>query len=117
MFLKAQKRTCAAPGGGGVSSFSSRCAPKLSNTCIHVQKTLFIKLTVEDENTCVTVNWTENIPAADCVLIINKRQIKSLSALNRRMFVALIRNKEGDILIVKTMLFYLIFDYSIYVVG
>ncbi len=46
-----------------------------------------------------------------------KAQKRTCAAPGGRTFVALIRNKGGDILIVKTMLFYFTFDYSISVVG
>ncbi len=44
------------------------------------------------------------------------KDIKSLTALHRRSFVALIRNKGSLILTVKTTLFYFTFDYSISIV-
>ncbi len=75
------------------------------------------------ENTCVTVNWIRGalkvtagyIPAPTGCLILNQttKDRKSLTALHRRSFVALTRNKGSLILTVKTMLFYFTFDYSI----
>ncbi len=54
-----------------------------------------------------------------CLILIKqqKTKTKSLSALHRRSFVALIRNKGSLILTVKTTLFYFTFDYSISIVG
>ncbi len=60
------------------------------------------------------------IPAPTVCLILIKQQktkTKSLAALHRRSFVALIRNKGSLILTVKTTLFYFTFDYSISIVG
>ncbi len=113
--------------------------PKWSNTCkkLSMRRLVIIHVIVgyvinkckrvEVENTCVTVNWihatlkvtASYIPAATvCFILIIKQQktnSKSLSALDWRTFVALIRNKESLILTVKTMLFLLyigLFNFS-----
>ncbi len=119
-------------------NFRASCACKRSNTrkhtvCVKTQHLVIIHVnlhgscnkwtyTVENENTCVTVNWIRAalkmtvgyIPAAIVCLILIKRQktnSKSLSPLDRRTFVALTGNKGSLILTVKTMLFYFTFNY------
>ncbi len=58
------------------------------------------------------------IPAPTvCLILIKQQKTKSLTALHRRSFVALIRNKGSLIITVKTTLFYFTFDYSISIVG
>ncbi len=74
--------------------------------------------TDETENTCV--NWIRAalkvaVRYIDCVLNINQKT-KSLIALHRRSFVALIRNKGSLILTVKTMQCFT-FNLSISIVG